>query len=140
MQMASNEQQSTRRRQLVTTWALPAVSAVLGAVMWAASWIGGHPALGLAMFGVMIAFGAIFVVGRRSETIRLMAAGRHADERWRSIDLRATAFGGSAVTTAVILAFIWEIAHGRSGNPFAQLGAIAGVAYLVAVIWLRWRS
>ena len=37
MQMASNEQQSTRRRQLVTTWALPAVSAVLGAVMWTAS-------------------------------------------------------------------------------------------------------
>jgi len=34
MQMASNEQQSARRRQLVTTWALPAVSAVLGAVMW----------------------------------------------------------------------------------------------------------
>ena len=49
-------------------------------------------------------------------------------------------FGGSAVTTAVILAFIWEIAHGRSGNPYAQLGAIAGVAYLVALVWLRWRS
>ncbi len=27
-----------------------------------------------------------------------------------------------------------------SGNPFAQLGAIAGVAYLAAVLWLRWRS
>jgi hypothetical protein len=139
MQMASNEQQSSRRR-LVATWGLPAFSVVLGVIMWAASWIGGHPALGLAMFGIMVAFGAIFVVGRRSESIRLMAAGRYADERWRSIDLRATAFGGTAVITAVIAAFVWEIAHGRDGNPYAALGAIGGISYLLAVIWLRWRS
>jgi hypothetical protein len=70
----------------------------------------------------------------------MMAAGRHADERWRSIDLQATAFGGLVLITAVIGAFIWEIAHGRSGNPYAPLGAIAGIAYLVALVWLRWRS
>jgi hypothetical protein len=140
MQMASNEQRSTGRRQFAPTWGLLVASVVLGLVLWAASWIGGHPVAGLAMFGVMVAFGGIFVVGRRSETIRLMAAERHADERWRSIDLRATAFGGSAVTTAVIVAFIWEIAHGRSGFPFAPLGAIGGLAYLAAVLWLRWRS
>jgi hypothetical protein len=139
MQMASNEQQPTRRRSN-PTWALPAFSAFLGVVMWAAAWIGGHPVLGLAMFGIMVAFGAIFVVGRRSESIRMMAAGRHADERWRSIDLQATAFGGLVLVTTVIAAFVWEIAHGRSGNPYAPLGAIAGVSYLVALVWLRWRS
>jgi hypothetical protein len=68
-----------------------------------------------------------------------MAAGRHADERWRSIDLQATAFGGLVLVTAVIGAFLWEITHGRSGNP-SPLGAIAGIAYLVALVWLRWRS
>jgi hypothetical protein len=140
MQMASNERQPSSHRQLAGTWGLPVSSAFLGVVMWAASWIGGHPVLGLAMFGIMVAFGAIIVVGRRSETIRQMAAGRHADERWRSIDLRATAFGGSAVTVAVIVAFIWEIAHGRSGFPYAPLGAIGGLAYPAAVVWLRWRS
>jgi hypothetical protein len=35
---------------------------------------------------------------------------------------------------------LWEIAHGRSGQPFAVLGSIAGIAYLVALVWLRWRS
>jgi hypothetical protein len=139
MQMASNEQQPTGRRS-APIWTLPAVSVVLGLIMWAAAWIGGHPMLGLAMFGIMVAFGAIFVIGRRSESIRMMAAGRHADERWRSIDLRATAFGGTVLATAVIVAFVWEIAHGRSGEPYAPLGAIAGVSYLAAVIWLRWRS
>ena len=139
MQMASNEQQPTRRRPN-PTWTLPAFSAFLGVVMWAAAWIGGHPMLGLAMFGIMVAFGAIFVLGRRSESIRMMAAGRHADERWRSIDLRATAFGGLVLVTAVIAGFFWELAHGRSGDPYAPLGAIAGFSYLIALIWFRWRS
>ncbi|HEY2956779.1 MAG TPA: hypothetical protein VGM21_01010, partial [Actinomycetota bacterium] len=74
------------------------------------------------------------------ESLRMMAAGRRADERWRSIDLRATAVSGLAVITVVIVAFLWEIAHGRSGQPYALLGAIAGLAYLAALVWLRWRS
>ena len=121
-------------------WGMFLFSLALGAVMWTASWIGGHPMLGLAMFGIMAAFGAVFVVGRRSETIRLMAAGRHADERWRSIDLRATAFMGIVLGLAVIVAFLWAIAHGRDGQPYAPLGAIAGISYLIAIIYLRWRS
>jgi hypothetical protein len=33
-----------------------------------------------------------------------------------------------------------KIAHGRSGQAFANLGAIAGLSYLAALVWLRWRS
>jgi hypothetical protein len=121
-------------------WALPLFSLALGGVVWLASWIGGHPMAGLGSFLIMGAFGAVFVVGRRSESIRMMAAGRRADERWRSIDLRATALAGLAVITTVIVAFLWEIAHGRSGQPFTLLGAIAGITYLLALAWLRWRS
>jgi hypothetical protein len=129
-----------QRRQAGGGWWALLVSLALGAVLWAASWIGGHPVAGLFSFLIMAGFGAIFVVGRRSESLRMMAAGRRADERWRSIDLRATAISGLAVITAVIVAFLWEIAHGRSGQPFALLGAIAGITYLVALVWLRWRS
>jgi hypothetical protein len=121
-------------------WVLPLFSLALGGILWAASWIGGHPLAGLASFVIMAAFGAIFVVGRRSESIRMMAAGRGADERWRSIDLHATAIAGLVLISAVIVGFVWEIAHGRSGNPYGLLGAIAGVAYLLALVWLRWRS
>ena len=34
----------------------------------------------------------------------------------------------------------WEWAHGRDGSPYVQLGAIGGVAYLVAVVALRLRG
>jgi len=121
-------------------WTLPLFSLVLGGLAWAASAIGGHPMAGLVSFLIMAAFGAVFVVGRRSESLRMMAAGRGADERWRSIDLRATAISGLTVITVVIVAFFWEIAHGRSGQPFTLLGAIAGISYLIALVWLRWRS
>jgi formate hydrogenlyase subunit 3/multisubunit Na+/H+ antiporter MnhD subunit len=138
MQMATNDQRP-RRKRVPINWGLPIFSAFLGLVLLAAGWIGGNPLLGLAMLGIMLAFGAIFVVGHRSETIRMMAAGRGADERWRSIDLRATAFSGMAVLAAVIVAFLWEIAHCRSGNPWAPLGALGGISYLAALLWLRWR-
>jgi hypothetical protein len=45
------------------------------------------------------------------------------------IDLRATAF-----------AWLVAIANGGDGSPYGQLGAVAGIAYIVGVALLRWRS
>jgi uncharacterized membrane protein len=65
-------------------------------------------------------------------------ADRDVDNDIRAV--RATAIAGLVLISAVIVAFVWEIAHGRSGQPYAPLGAIAGVSYLVALVWFRWRS
>ena len=65
-------------------------------------------------------------------------ADRDVDNDIRAV--RATAIAGLVLISAVIVAFVWEIAHGRSGQPYAPLGAIAGVSYLVALVWVRWRS
>ena len=120
-------------------WGLPVASVLLGGVMWAAAAIGGHPALGAVFFAIMAVYTAILVLGRRSDTVRVLG-GDPADERWRSFDLRATAFAGTVVIACVIGAFVWQVAHGRSGQAYANLGAISGLAYLAALIWLRWRS
>jgi hypothetical protein len=40
----------------------------------------------------------------------------------------------------VIGAWLYEIAAGRDGSPYGTLGAVAGVAYIVAVVVLRRRS
>ena len=49
-------------------------------------------------------------------------------------------FGLAALIAAVIIAFLVEMAGGKDGRPYSWLGAIAGVAYLAALAFLRWRS
>jgi hypothetical protein len=120
-------------------WFLPLFSVALGIVLLAAQWIGGDPGSGLESLAIMTGFGALVLFGGRSETIRgLRGDGR--DERFRMIDIHATALAGLAVITAIIIAFIVELAKGHSGNPYGWLGAIGGITYLVAIIVFRIRG
>ena len=118
---------------------LPAFAALLGVGCLVAFWIGDDPRQGVVSMLILFGFGAIFLVGGRSETIRgLRGDGR--DEYWRTLDLTATALCGIVLISAVIVMCFWEWAHGRDGSPYAQLGAIAGVAYIVGVALFRWRG
>ena len=56
------------------------------------------------------------------------------------IDLRATAFTGLVLIAVVLGGFFIEIAQGRDGSPFGELAAIAGITYLAAALFVRWRS
>ena len=94
---------------------------------------------GLWSLGIMAAAGAVFLFGGRSETIRgLRGDGR--DERIAMIDLRATAFAGVAVIVAIIVGFAVELSRGHDGSPFTWLGAIGGLAYILAIVVQRLRS
>ena len=120
-------------------WFLPAFAVGLGAVMLGAQWIGGHPGSGVGSLGIMVAFGALILFGGRSETIKgLRGDGR--DERFKQLDLAATALAGMAVISTIIAAFVLEVARGHDGAPYSWLGAIGGLAYLVAVVVLRLRG
>ena len=120
-------------------WFVPLFSVALGVVMCVAQWIGGHPLSGLGSLAIMTGLGALVLLGGRSETIRgLRGDGR--DERFREIDIHATALAGLAVITAIIGAFVVELARGQDGSPYAALGAIGGVAYLIAIVVLRVRG
>jgi hypothetical protein len=121
-----------------TRWFLPMFALTLGVVMFAAQWIGGNPESGLVSLGIMAAFGTFILFGGRSETVRgLRGDGR--DERFWKIDLVATAIAGMTVISVIIGAFIVELARGHDGNPYAWLGAIGGLTYLVAIVVLRMR-
>jgi hypothetical protein len=122
-----------------TKWFLPLFSVALGLVIFGAQWIGGDAGSGLVSLAIMTAFGAVILLGGRSETIRgLRGDGR--DERFKMIDLHATALSGLAVIIAIIVAFVIELARGHSGEPFTWLGAIAGITYLAAVAVFRMRG
>jgi hypothetical protein len=118
---------------------VPLLAVALGIVVFAAQWIGGDPGSGLESLGIMGGFGALILLGGRSETIRgLRGDGR--DERFRMIDIHATAVTGLAVILAIIIAFLVELAKGKSGSPYGWLGAVAGLTYLAAVIVFRIRG
>ena len=40
----------------------------------------------------------------------------------------------------VIVAWLADIARGHSGSPYGWLAAIAGLAYILAVAFFRWRG
>jgi hypothetical protein len=84
-------------------WFAPLFAVALGIVIIVAQWIGGDRGSGLASLAIMTAFGALLLFGGRSETIRgLRGDGR--DERFRQIDIHATAIAGLAVIIAIIIA------------------------------------
>jgi hypothetical protein len=120
-------------------WFLPLFAIALGLVVFVAQWIGGDPGSGLVSFAILAGFGLLVLLGGRSETIRGLR-GDGSDERFRRIDIHATAVAGLAVISAIIVAFLVEVARGHSGSPYSWLGAIAGVAYLVAVVVFRIRG
>jgi hypothetical protein len=120
-------------------WFLPLFAVAFGLVMFVAQWLGGSPLSGLVSLGIMTGFGALVLVGGRSETIRgLRGDGR--DERFREMDIHATAAAGLAVIIAILAAVVIELARGRSAHPYDWLGVIAGLAYLLAIVVFRLRG
>lgn len=120
-------------------WWMPAFSLFLGALMLVAFWIGDSITEGLVSFAIMAALAAGILVFGRSETVRgLSGPGR--DERWAKIDIHATALTGSVLIAVIIGAFLVEVAQGEDGQPWSQLGAVGGIAYIISVAVLRARS
>ena len=132
----SNQPSSTS--SWTTRWAVPATAAVIGLGYLAAGIAGGNTGFGAFGLVLMLAVGAAFLLlGTRSETFRGLADRR--DERINAIDRDATLFAGAVLLLAVIVMFMVEVARGDDGSPYYQLGALGGVSYVAALIWLRFR-
>ena len=140
MSTTTNPRDDTVKRLYRTRWFMPAFALLIGAVMLAAFWIGGNLGEGLGALGVMAVVAALFYFGaRRSETLAGIG-GPTRDERWEQIDIHATALTGLVLILTIIGAFLVEVAQGHDGSPYSALGAVGGVAYVLAVAFLRWRS
>jgi hypothetical protein len=123
---------------LRSKWTLPAFSLFLGGCVLLSYWLGDNVKNGLIGLAILAGLAALLVLGGRSETIR-MARGDQRDERWALIDLRATAIAGNVLIGIVIGMWMYEIANGRDGSPYVELGAISGLVYLLAIGVLRVR-
>lgn len=121
-------------------WGMPALALLIGVLFFGASAMGGQPLVGAGMFAVMAIYSLILVaLGGRSETVGVLR-GQPVDERLAGFNLVATAGAGSIAVLVALAGFLWQIAHGQSGTDFALVAAVAGIAYLVALVWLRRRG
>ena len=119
-------------------WYLPTVATLIGVAYLIAGILGDDLRFGVTGLVLMLATaGAVVLVGRRSETVKGLLDRQ--DERIRGIDNDASMFAGMVLVVAVIAGFVIEIARGQDGEPYAVLGAIAGVSYIAALVVLRLR-
>ena len=133
--MTTNDTQKQSTQQ----WVLPGFAVAIGIAYLTAGVVGDEVGFGLFGLALMVTIAiALLLVRRRSETVQGLLDRR--DERIVQIDVKATAFAGSVVVAAVLIAFIVEIARGHDGSPYAALGAIGGAAYLASVVWHRIRG
>jgi hypothetical protein len=122
-----------------TKWWMPLFSLFLGVLCFGAFAIGGDVGAGVWALGVMGVLAVAMLLGGRSEMVRgLRGDGR--DEYWERMDVHASYLAGMTLLALVLGMCLWEWGNGRSGTPYAQLAAISGVAYLLALGLLRWRS
>jgi hypothetical protein len=122
-----------------TKWFVPLLAVALGLVVFGAQWVGGDPGSGLVSLAIMTGFGGLILLGGRSETIRgLRGDGR--DERFRKIDIHATALSGLAMGLAVIVGSLVEFARGHSPGVYGWIAAIGGLTYVVAIVVFRIRG
>ena len=118
---------------------MPLFTLFMGALVFAAFAIGGDLKNGLFAIPLFVGIAALFFFARRSETIQGLG-GPGRDERWALIDLSATAAAGAVLIAVIIGCWLVEIAKGHDGSPYGQLGAVAGVAYILAIAILRKRG
>ena len=138
--MSTNNPDNAMNRLYRTRWFMPAFCVVVAALMLAAFAIGGDIRSGAYSAAVLLFVGAVFYFGaRRSETLAGLG-GPGRDERWAHIDVLATALTGIVLVLVIIGAWLIEIAKGHDGNPYGLLGAIGGLTYVAAVVFLRRRS
>jgi hypothetical protein len=118
---------------------VPSLCVFLGIVYLVVFWLSGNPAAGIGPFVIMVGYGALLLFGGRSDILRVLC-GQPPDERYRSFDLRATAFAGLVTISAVLGMFFYEIARGQYGNPYGVILVISAFAYIASLLILRWRS
>ena len=138
--MSTNNPDNAMNRLYRTRWFMPAFCVLFAALIFTAFAIGGDTTSGAYSAAVLLFVGAVFYFGgRRSETLAGLG-GPGRDERWEMIDTRATAFAGSVLIAALIVCWLWNIAHDGDGSPYGQLMAITGFAYIAGIALLRWRG
>ncbi len=121
-------------------WGSTGLLALLGAAVTVATWAGGEHgfAIGLGGFYLLCCLGAyLWSRGAGDMAALLRLSG---DERQRLLDTTATAVAGLVTLGFCLGGAVVDLARGGSGNPWALICAVGGVAYLASLTVLQRRG
>lgn len=131
MSMTDAQQSSSR-------WVVPGVAVLIGVAYLVAGLASGDTAFGIGGLALMTGLAVVMAVAARfSETAKGLLDRR--DERINAIDRDASLVAGMTVLLAALVMFVVEVARGQDGSPYYQLAALGGVAYVLSLLWYRWR-
>ncbi len=114
-----------------------ATFAILGGAVAAAIWAGGDHGWAVGVAGFYALCCIALVVWSRGDGDVAAILRLSGDERQTMLDLRATAVTGVATILFCLGGAIVNLARGGSGNPWTSICAVAGLAYMAALAWIR---
>ena len=129
----------TDARKPAPEWLVPFLAAALGVPTFVAFWIGGRPELGAIYGAVSLLFGAILVVGSRSDTLRMLR-GVDDDERTLLLEYKAATAMGLVLVTALAGLFLAAGIRGENGLVYGALLVLAEITHVVALAVLSRKS
>ncbi|MEQ4207701.1 DUF2178 domain-containing protein [Actinopolymorpha sp. B17G11] len=113
---------------------------VLGIAMGVAAIVSDRLWLGLAMIALMVVLVLFLVFGSRlSDTVALLGDDTH-EERHVQIHQRAALHTLNILALVIVGGAVVDIARGGHGDPWAFLGFVAGVTYVVSLLVLNRRT
>jgi len=117
-------------------WLASLLVAAVAVPTFAAFWIGGRPGLGAVWAGVNVAFAFVIVLGRRSDTIRLLS-GTEDDERTRLLEYKAGTVMGFVLVVALVGLFYAAAIRGENGLVCGVLLVLAEATRMTALAVLN---
>lgn len=91
---------------------------------------------GIAGLLIMLAYGAVLVLGRRRAEAVALLGGEFTDERQQDIGQRALAFTAGVLLVALLGGFLVGLAtQSEHTQVFAGLCALGGVAFAAGIVW-----
>jgi hypothetical protein len=117
----------------------PALFVVIGLGACAGLAIAGRGVDGVAVLAVCLAVALVLVLAPvRGDLAAIL--GRHGDEPQRMVEMRASWYAAQAMTAAVIVGLIVQVAGGGGPGAYVAVGLAGAIGYGAALLRLRRRA
>ena len=125
----------------MSRWFVPAFGIVLGLLIASAELArNASPWEAVVTFVIVAGYALVLRAFQSRSDMASVLSGLPRDERWASINVRALSIAAQVIAIVLVVGFLVTQFTGGDADTYARLGAIFAVAYLIGLVWYRWRS